>query len=163
MRQSFVEPFALAPGEGFAVENPTGAVTTFKAMAEACGGELTAIEGAAAPGEGPPLHVHRSQDELIYTLEGTYRVKLGDRLFDAPPGSFIFIPRGTAHTWQNIGETTARFFAALMPAAPEFEQFFVRFAELPLDERGVAAFARLAEETHGADVVGPPLGHSQPA
>jgi hypothetical protein len=105
--------------------------------------------------------VHRSQDELIYTLEGSYRVKLGDQLFDAPAGSFIFIPRGTAHTWQNIGDSTARFFAALMPAAPEFEQFFVRFAELPLDERGVAAFARLTEETHSMEVVGPRLGHSQ--
>jgi quercetin dioxygenase-like cupin family protein len=161
--ESLVEPFAFAPGEGFAVENPTGAVTTFKATADACGGALTAIEGAAAPGEGPPLHVHRSQDELIYTLEGTVRVKLGDQLFDAPVGSFIFIPRGTAHTWQNIGDTTARLFATLMPAAPEFEQFFMRFAELPLDERSVAAFARLAEETHAMEVVGPPLGPSQPA
>jgi quercetin dioxygenase-like cupin family protein len=157
MTQSLVEPFAFAPGEGFAVENPTGAVTTFKAMGDACGGAFTAIEGSAAPGEGPPLHLHRSQDELIYTLEGTYRIKLGDQLFDAPVGSFIFIPRGTAHTWQNIGDTLARFFAAFTPAAPEFEQFFVRFAELPDPERGVAAFARLAEETHAMEVVGPPL------
>lgn len=161
MTLSLVKPFACAPGEGFAVENPTGAVTTFKAMADACGGALTAIEGAAAPGEGPPLHVHRRQDELIYTLEGTYRVKLGDQLFEAPAGTFVFIPRRTAHTWQNIGDGRARFFAAFMPAAPEFEQFFVRFAELPCDERGVAAFARLAEETHAMEVVGPPLGHRQ--
>ena len=159
MTQLLVKPFACAPGEGFAVENPTGAVTTFKAMADACGGALTAIQGAAAPGEGPPLHVHRRQDELIYTLEGTYRVKLGDQLFGAPPGTFVFIPRGTPHTWQNIGDGRARFFAAFMPAAPEFEQFFVRFAELPRDERGVAAFARLAEDTHAMEVVGPPLGH----
>ena len=47
-------------------------------MSEACGGALTAIEATAAPGEGPPLHVHRDLDELIYTLEGTYRVKLGN-------------------------------------------------------------------------------------
>jgi hypothetical protein len=69
-----------------------------------------------------------------------------------------FHPKGTAHTWQNIGDTTARFFAALMPGAPEFEQFFVRFAELPLNERGAAAFARLTEETPSMEVVGPPLG-----
>lgn len=162
MTKSAVQPFALRPGEGFAVENPTGAVMTFKATADACGGALTAIESTAAPGEGPPLHVHPSQDELIYTLEGTYRVKLGDQLFDAPAGSFVFIPRGTAHTWQNIGDSMARFFAALLPAAPGFEQFFVRFAALPLDERGdVAAFARLTEETHAMEVVGPPLGHRQ--
>jgi hypothetical protein len=45
-----------------------------------------------------------------------------------------------------------------MPGAPEFEQFFVRFAELPLNERGAAAFARLTEETPSMEVVGPPLG-----
>jgi quercetin dioxygenase-like cupin family protein len=163
MTRSLVEPFAFAPGQGFAVENPTGAVTTFKAMGDACGGALTAVEGSATPGEGPPLHLHRSQDELIYTLEGTYRIKLGDQLFDAPADSFVFIPRGTAHTWQNIGSTLARFFAAFTPAAPEFERFFVRFAELPPDERGVAAFARLAEETHAMEVVGPPLAQSPPS
>jgi quercetin dioxygenase-like cupin family protein len=160
MAQSFVEPFAVAPGEGLCVENPTGGVTTFKAMADACGGALTALEGVAAPGEGPPLHVHRSQDELIYTLEGRFRVRLGDELLDLPAGSFIFIPRGTPHTWQNSGDMPARFFAALMPAATEFEQFFVRYAELPRHERGVSAFARLAEETHAMDVVGPPLADS---
>jgi len=39
-------------------------------------------------------------------------------LFDAPTSSFIFIPPGMAHTWQNIGETTARFFAALSQRHP---------------------------------------------
>jgi quercetin dioxygenase-like cupin family protein len=160
MTQSIVDAFSYGPGQGFAVENPTGAMTTFKAMAEACGGALTALEGTAAPGEGPPLHVHPSQDELIYTLEGTYRVKLGDQLFDAPVGAFIFIPRGTPHTWQNVGDALARFFAAFVPASPEFEEFFVRFAELPSDARGPAAFARLAHETRAMEVVGPPLGNS---
>jgi mannose-6-phosphate isomerase-like protein (cupin superfamily) len=160
--ESLVQPFAVAPGEGLAVANPTGAVTTFKAMADVCGGSITAIEGSAAPGEGPPLHVHVRQDELIYTLEGMHRVKLGDQIFHAPVGTFIFIPRGTPHTWQNTGDTVARFFAAFAPAAPEFEQFFVRFADLTPSERGVAAFARLAEETHAMEVVGPPLGHIRP-
>jgi quercetin dioxygenase-like cupin family protein len=153
-------PFACAPGAGLSVENPVGGVTNFKAMADATGGALTALEAVAAPGEGPPLHVHHSQDELIYTVEGCFRVRLGDELFDAPAGSFIFIPRGTAHTWRNIGDAPARFFAALIPAAPEFEQFFVRYAALERHERGVSAFARVAEETQGMQVVGPPLAQT---
>jgi quercetin dioxygenase-like cupin family protein len=154
--------FVVAPGEGLAVENPTGGVTTFKAMAEASSGALTALEGVAAPGEGPPLHVHHEQDELIYVLEGRFRVQLGDALFDAPPDSFVFIPRDTPHTWQNIGDTSGRFFAALMPAATAFEQFFVRYSELPHHERSVSAFTRVAEETQAMDVVGPPLAQSHP-
>jgi quercetin dioxygenase-like cupin family protein len=155
--------FAVAPGGGLSVENPTGDVTIFKALSGDTGGALTAVEGVSAPGEGPPLHVHRDQDELIFTLEGRYRVRLGDQLHDAPAGSFVFIPRGTPHTWQNIGDGRARFFAALMPASPGFEQFFVRYAELPPHERGVAAFARLAGETRAMEVLGPPLAQSHPA
>jgi quercetin dioxygenase-like cupin family protein len=160
MPDQSAEPFAVAPGAGLSVENPTGDVTTFKATADVSGAALTVVEGSAAPGQGPPLHVHRDQDELIYTLEGRFRIRLGDELHDAPAGSFVFIPRGSPHTWQNIGDTRARFLAALMPAAPEFEQFFVRYAELPREERGVDAFARLAGEMQAMDVVGPPLAQS---
>ena len=155
-----MEPFSHAPGCGLSFENPVGGVTTFKAMAEATGGALTAIEAEAAPGEGPPLHVHRDQDELIYTLEGTHRVKLGEELFDAPAGSFIFIPRGTPHTWQNVGDARSRFFATFNPASPEFERFFADYAGLPESKRSIEAFVRLSRETGAMEVVGPPLGRS---
>src|SRR5450631_1503246 len=73
-----MEPFALAPGEGLSVKNPVGGVLTFKAMADSSGRVLTAMETIAAPREGPPLHVHRHQDETIYTLDGRFRIKLAD-------------------------------------------------------------------------------------
>jgi len=160
MSQHGMRPFALAPGEGTSVENPTGDVTTFKATSDQSGGGFTAIEGVSAPGEGPPLHLHREQDEFIYTLEGTYRVKLGDDLIEAPPGSFVFIPHDTPHTWQNVGDGLARFVAALIPASVEFEEFFLRYAELPPEGRGIEAFGRLAAETRAMEVLGPPLAQS---
>jgi len=123
-----MRPFALAPGEGTSVENPTGGVTTFKVVGDQSGGGLTVIEGVSAPGEGPPLHLHREQDEFIYTLDGTFRVRLGDDLIEARPGSFVFIPRNTPHTWQNVGDGRARFVATLIPASAEFEEFFMRYA-----------------------------------
>jgi quercetin dioxygenase-like cupin family protein len=156
-----MRPFALNPDDGRTFENPTGGAITFKATAEQTGGAVTAIEGTAAPGEGPPLHEHE-QDELIHVLEGTYRVKLGDEMVDAPTGAFVFIPRGTPHTWQNVGDGLARFLAAIMPASPGFEEFFVRYADLPAKERGAEAFARISAETGAMDVVGPPLAESDP-
>jgi quercetin dioxygenase-like cupin family protein len=103
-----MRPFALAPGDGTSVENPTGGVTTFKAVSDQSGG-ANRIEGVSAPGEGPPLHVHREQDEFIYTLDGTFRVRLGDDLIEVLPRSFVFIPRNTPHTWQNVGEGPVAF------------------------------------------------------
>ncbi len=160
MPDDTMEPFALGPGEGLSVENAVGGHLTFKTMANGSGGALTAIETIAAPGEGPPLHVHRDRDETIYVLDGRFRVKLAGNLVDAPAGSFVFIPRGTPHTWQNVGDAPARFFATVMPADTRFEQFFVRYSQLPPDERGAEAFARLAREIRAFEVLGPPLAGS---
>ena len=151
----------LAPGEGLSVENPVGGVLTFKITSDESSGALTAVETVAAPQEGPPLHVH-DEDEVIYVVEGTFRVRLGDILRELPPRSFVFIPRRTPHAWQNVGAEPGRFFATVMPAAAEFEEFFKRYAQLPAEERGVEAFARLAAETKAFDVVGPPLRESDP-
>lgn len=157
-----MRPFVLAPGDGVAVENPVGGILTFKATSDQSDGELTAIDTVAMPGEGPPLHVHPNEDEFIYVLDGTFRVKLADELIETGPGAFVFIPRGTPHTWQNVGDNPARFFAGIMPATVAFEQFFTRYAQLPTGERGVEAFGRLAAETNAFDVLGPPLAKSEP-
>jgi quercetin dioxygenase-like cupin family protein len=136
----------LAPGEGLSIENPVGGLFTFKITSDESDGARTAIETFVVRQEGPPLHLHE-QDEVIYTLAGSLRVKLGDILREAPAGSFVFIPRGTPHTWQNVGAEPLRFFATIMPAAVAFEEFFKRYAQLPADERGVEAFARVAAKT----------------
>ena len=151
----------LAPGEGLSVENPVGGILTFKITSDESDGALTAIETFVVRQEGPPLHVH-DQDEVIYTLAGSLRVKLGESLRGAPAGSFVFIPRGTPHTWQNVGGEPLRFLATIMPAATAFEEFFKRYAQLPAEERDVEAFARLAAETKAFEVVGPPLAESDP-
>jgi quercetin dioxygenase-like cupin family protein len=157
----FRQATVVVAGAGLSVENPVGGVLTFKAMSDETGGVVTALETIAARGEGPPLHVH-AEDELIYTLEGVFRIKLGDVVHELTPGSFVFIPNGTPHAWQNIGNGPARFFATIMPGATRFEEFFRRYAELPADQRGVEAFARLAAETEAFEVLGPRLAQSDP-
>lgn len=88
----------LGPGEGATVANPVGAALTFKARGAETGGAFMAIETVAAPGEGPPLHRHRDQDEVLYALEDGFRVRCGDEVREAPAGTFVFVPRGLAHT-----------------------------------------------------------------
>ena len=156
-----MQQLILAPGEGLSVENPMGGGLTFKITSDESDGALTAIETFVVRQEGPPLHVH-DQDEVIYILAGSLRVKLGDTLRQAPTGSFVFIPRGTPHTWQNVGAEPLRFFATIMPAAVAFEEFFKRYAQLPAEERDVEAFARVAAKTGAFEVVGPPLAESDP-
>ena len=63
----------MAPGDGQTVANPAGGGLTYKARSAQTGGALTAWESTAAPGEGPPLHLHVDEDEFMYVVEGSLR------------------------------------------------------------------------------------------
>jgi quercetin dioxygenase-like cupin family protein len=161
--KAFVHGDAIlrAPGEGTTVMNPTGGPLTFKLTGAESDGGLTMFETVAAAGEGPPLHTHANEDEVLYFLEGAFRVKVDDQTHDAPAGSVLFVPRGVAHTWQNVGREPARFLVIFSPAAPGMEAFFMRFAQAP--GAGIKeAFATLGADA-GMSVLGPPLAESDPA
>ncbi len=50
---------------------------------------------------GPGAHKHDENDEIFYVLEGMPSMLLGDRWIDAPKGSFIRIPAGIMHDFEN--------------------------------------------------------------
>ena len=147
-----MEPRVVGPGEGRTIQGPAGGPLTFKVRAEDTDGSLTVFENVIAPGDGPPAHFHEAQDESWYVLEGELRFKLGDAMRSAPVGSFVFVPRGTVHCFQNVGDGPARILVIFNPAG--MEPFFDQFAELTAAEP--QAFARLGREV-GMTVVGPPL------
>ncbi len=60
-----------------------------------------------------PLHVHHADDEAWYVLEGTLRVRLGDRDFDVPAGGAVLAARGTPHTYWNPRPEPARYVLAM--------------------------------------------------
>jgi quercetin dioxygenase-like cupin family protein len=150
---------AMAPGEGVTMPNPVGGPVTFKVRGAETGGALTALETVVAPGEGPLLHVHGGEEELLYVLEGEVRFRLGDDWFSTAPGGCVFVPRGVPHAFQNVGEAPARMLVVFTPAG--MERFFERFAELAPARPPAEAFTA-AGRTAGMDVVGPPLAVSDP-
>jgi quercetin dioxygenase-like cupin family protein len=146
----------MGPGDGRTVGNPAGGGLTYKARSAHTGGAVTVWESTAAPGEGPPFHLHVNEDEFMYVLEGRLRFRLDEAEHPGPAGSFVFIPRGVAHTWQNAGDGHARILFVFAPASPGMERFFERSAELPQDTRMTVAFKTLANDA-GMQVLGPPL------
>jgi quercetin dioxygenase-like cupin family protein len=152
------EPVFQGPAEGGTVKNPVGGHVAFKLRGEQSGGRLTAFESVVAPGEGPPLHKHANEDETLYVIEGEMRFKLGDELQTGPVGSFVFIPRGTQHTFQNVGDKPARMLIHFSPSG--MERLFDGLAALDAPDPG--AFARIGAEV-GMAVVGPSLAQSDPA
>jgi mannose-6-phosphate isomerase-like protein (cupin superfamily) len=59
------------------------------------------------------LHIHRSDDEAWYVLEGALRFRFADREVDAPAGTTVFVPAGVAHTYRVTG--TGRHLIFLTP------------------------------------------------
>jgi quercetin dioxygenase-like cupin family protein len=147
----------VGPSEGATIEGPVGGPLTFKARGEQTNGTFTALENVVAAGQGPPLHTHANEDEAWYVLEGELRFKIAGELHAAPAGSFVFVPRGTPHCFQNIGDDPARILVMFTPAG--MERFFDEFASRAAPER--ADFATIGDPL-GMKVLGPPLAQSDP-
>src|SRR5881275_976161 len=56
-----------------------------------------------------PLHLHRSDDEAWYVLEGTLCVQVGEDVIEARAGSAVLAPRGIPHTYWNPGPGPVRY------------------------------------------------------
>lgn len=148
---------AVGPGEGRRVRSPIGGDVTFVLRGEQTSGALAALDVLVPPGEGPPLHAHRAEDECVYVLGGDLRFKVGDEVTATPAGSFVFIPRGLPHCFQNVGEQEARMLITFAPAG--MERFFDLLADLT--EFDPEAFRTAAGQVE-MDVLGPPLADSDP-
>ena len=60
------------------------------------------------PGTGVPPHVHPSQDEFIYVLDGKYTLYLDGEWTSAGPGDLVRMPMGIPHAYYNREEGQAR-------------------------------------------------------
>ena len=145
---SEAQALVLGPDEGDQVLSPVGGSILHKVRGEHSGGEVCVFESRIPPGEGPPLHVHANEEEVLYVLEGSFRFQLRDDVSAAPAGSLMLVPRGVPHTWQNAGDQPGRLLITFTPAGME------RFFDLAEGDR--SAFDRLGSEL-GMTVVGPPL------
>jgi mannose-6-phosphate isomerase-like protein (cupin superfamily) len=148
------EAFVLAPGE--ARRNPS-VQPTLKAGAADTAGVLSIHEGyVPARTAGPPLHVGEG-DESFYVLEGTLTIQAGDHVHEVASGGFVWVPRGTPHTFANRSGAPARMLSISVPGGVE-AMFAERASYLsstagPPDPRRVIEIA----ERHGGRHVGPPL------
>src|ERR1700687_4334339 len=107
---------------------PFGIDTKVLLTTEATGGGLPLILAWHKPGEGPPDHVHFSQEEMFFIVEGTYELTVGDQTSTVGPGTIVFIPRNVVHRFKNVGETMACMLDWSLPGGQD--HYFKAMAEL---------------------------------
>jgi mannose-6-phosphate isomerase-like protein (cupin superfamily) len=86
------------------------------------------FEDEVLPETGPPPHLHRSQDETHYVLEGQFEFVLGERKVNAGAGSVVYVPRTTVHAFTNTGTQKGKLLFIETPAVA-LEQFLEEAGE----------------------------------
>jgi mannose-6-phosphate isomerase-like protein (cupin superfamily) len=113
-------PIVLPPGSGRTYDcGPMRAV--FKADGIETADRYSVSEWTVAPhssGSGP--HSHEANDELFLVTAGTMTVRVGDEWIMAECGTFLRIPAGVVHDFENRTDHPATLFNVFLPGG--FEQ-----------------------------------------
>ena len=115
---SDLAPIHVGPEGGDTVFLVGDTYTTLLTGAQT-GGAFTLLEALVPPDTGPPPHRHHAEDETFILLEGALTFRMGDATIDATPGTTLFVPRETVHSFHTAGSTPARMLFMYSPAGME--------------------------------------------
>jgi mannose-6-phosphate isomerase-like protein (cupin superfamily) len=88
--------------------------------------QFSCVEAAVAPKKmGPEPHYHKELDEMMFVLEGTATVMVGDKVEEIKQGGFHIRPRNIEHTFWNGSDKPLRFID--MYFNQNFEDFLEEF------------------------------------
>jgi quercetin dioxygenase-like cupin family protein len=124
---------------------------------------LSILENIMPHGFSPPLHVHHSENETFYVLEGNFRFEMDGKSTIAGPGDVVHVPAGAKHSFLVTSPDGAR---CLTITQGGFEDM-VREASRPATNEGLPEQSipnpeqqqMLAEacRRNGIDLLGAPL------
>jgi mannose-6-phosphate isomerase-like protein (cupin superfamily) len=103
-------PVVIPPGQGHRVGN----VEFLARTADTARFNLGIIEIAAGRVLEP--HVHATEDDAFYILEGELTFEFGDERVKASPGTFVLVPPGAEHGFRNERDHPVRMLNIHAPA-----------------------------------------------
>jgi len=147
--------FIMERGEGRPI-HVVGNEVTIKVSSRDTGGAFAVFEGETLPLQGPPMHLHWDEDECWYVAEGEFRFQVDGQDIYGSAGDTVFAPRGTRHTFQNVGSTPGRLITTVVPGGLDifFEELetIVPRGTVPDPAQMVPLFKKYRME-----LLGPPL------
>ncbi len=98
-------------------------------------GLYSSVECAVAPKTmGPSPHYHKELDELMYVLEGTASVLVGNDVVEIAAGGWHLRPRGVTHTFWNASDVPLHFIDMYFHQA--FEEYLEAIFHVLTPENG---------------------------
>lgn len=121
---------SVQPGEGESVDLGVASMR-FIASGETTGSAFTVAEMSGTT-EGPWTvpHLHQGFEESFYVLDGLFTFSVGEERIEAAPGSYVLVPRRTAHTFEAAAGG-GKFLLLMVPGG--LEEMFLELANLPGD------------------------------
>lgn len=118
MEKNNRQPVQLPPGAGRRYD--MGRIRAlFKADGAETAGRYSISEWWLEPHtQGPGAHAH-PEDDVFYVLAGTMSFLVGEVWSEAGPGSFVLVPGGVVHDFQNRGDQAAGVLNLSIPGAFE--------------------------------------------
>src|SRR5262245_51538540 len=126
---------------------------------------ISVLEHRVPYGFSPPLHIHRTEDEVLHVVDGDFRVKIQDQEHRLAAGDVLLAPKGVPHTYRV--ESTKGGLCLTITVRGDFERFVravsrpAQRPELPEPAGPPSAEAiavlEAAAAKHGIELVGPPL------
>lgn len=106
-------PYHLKRGQGKTYD--IGIDVTVKAAEKRSANGAAVIEFVTRKGEEPGDHVHDTEDEMFYVVDGRITFVCDGKRFDAGPGGFVFLPRGLSHNYVIRGNKPVRLLVITAP------------------------------------------------
>ncbi len=132
MKMTIRQPVVLSPGQGRAYA--MGRISAvFKADEEETQSQYSISEWWLDPRtQGPGPHSH-DEDDIFYVLEGVMSILVGDKWYHSTKGSFVLVPGGVTHDFQNRGDVRAGLlnFSSPGPFEPDMPGIVEWFMENP--------------------------------
>ncbi len=125
---------------------------------EETGGTFAVLDQWGRRGDCTPLHVHHTDAEVFYVLEGAITAWAGEDVTRLEAGGAVYLPAGLAHAFRVDSEEVR----LITVSAPAGFAAFVREAGVPFDGSAPATWdfdiGRLMASAprHDIEIVGPP-------
>lgn len=126
----------IQPNEGEKLELNTIAIT-FKVTSKMSNDQLGIYEISLPPmAIGAKLHYHRFMDETFIVNKGILTMQVGDKEYQANPGTVAYIPRFTPHGFKNDTNETVTLTLVFNPSQKRegfFKGLYQTLNEVPID------------------------------
>lgn len=111
------KPFVVLPGEARLLDMGTFRAAVL-ATRDQTAGQFSLLRTQDEPPDfGPPMHLHRDAAEAFFVLEGEYLMFFEDRQQTCQPGTFVYVPANTPHTFKVTSATPGTKLNFFTPAA----------------------------------------------